>query len=80
MAPQNNVKLSDDLLQLLKQRAEADGVSLDEAASRAVRIGLEETRWRSLLTRGRRYGQQSGYSEDDVEALVESFRNENRGR
>ena len=80
MAPQNNVKLSDDLLQLLKQRAEADGVSLDEAASRAVRIGLEETRWRSLLTRGKSYGQQSGYSEDDVEALVESFRNENRGR
>ena len=80
MAPENNVKLSDDVLQLLKQRAEVDGVSLDEAASRAVRIGLEEARGRSLLARGRRYGQQSGYSEDDVDALVASFRNENRGR
>jgi hypothetical protein len=80
MAPDNNVKLSDDVLQLLKQRAEADGLSLDEAASQAVRIGLEEARWRSLLTTGRRYGQQSGYSEDVVVALVERFRKENRGR
>ena len=80
MAPDNNVKLSDDVLQLLRRRAQEDGVSLDEAASRAVQIGLEEARWRSLLTRGRRYGQQSGYSEDDVAALVESFRSENRGR
>jgi hypothetical protein len=77
---ENQVKLSEDVMQLLKQRAETDGVSVDEAATEAVRIGLEEGRWRSLLARGRRYGQESGYTEDDVEALVQSFRNENRGR
>ena len=80
MAPENNVKLSDDVLRLLKQRAEADGLSLDETASQAVRIGLEEARWRSLLTRGRGYGQRSGYSDDDVDGLIESFRTDNRGR
>ncbi len=77
---ENHIKLSDDLMKLLEQRAEADGVSVEEAATQAVRIGLEEGRWRSLLAKGRRYGRESGYTEDDVEALVQSFRNENRGR
>ena len=77
---ENEIKLSDDVMELLKQRATADGVSLDEAATQAVKIGLEEGRWRSLVARGRRYGKESGYTEDDVEALVQSFRTENRGR
>ena len=77
---ENHIKLSDDLMKLLEQRAEADGVSVEEAATQAVRIGLEEGRWRSLLAKGRRYGRESGYTEDDVEALVQSFRKENRGR
>jgi len=77
---EKHIKLSDDLMKLLEQRAEADGVSVEEAATQAVRIGLEEGRWRSLLAKGRRYGRESGYTEDDVEALVQSFRNENRGR
>ena len=77
---ENQVKLSEDVMQLLRQRAEADGVSVDEVATRAVKIGLEEGRWRSLLARGRRYGQESGFTEEDVEALVHGFRTENRGR
>ena len=77
---ENNVKLPDDVLALVKQRAEAEGLSVDEVAAQAVRAGLEEGRWRSLLAKGRRYGQHSGYTEDDVEALVQSFRNDNRGR
>lgn len=77
---EKQIHLSDDVMELLKQRAEADGVSIDEAATQAVKIGLEEGRWRSLLARGRRYGKDSGYTEDDVEALVQSFRNQNRGR
>jgi len=77
---EKHIKLSDDLMKLLEQRAEADGVSVEEGATQAARIGLEEGRWRSLLAKGRRYGRESGYTEDDVEALVQSFRNENRGR
>ena len=78
--PEKNVTIAEEVLALLKQRAEAEGVSVDEAATEAVRVGLEEGRWRSLLAKGRRYGKESGYTENDVEALVQSFRNENRGR
>ena len=74
-----NVKLDEDVLALLKQRAESEGVSLDEAATEAVRIGLDEGRWRRLISLGRKYGKDSGYTEDDVESVIQSFRNENRG-
>jgi hypothetical protein len=60
--------------------AEAEGVSVDEAATQAVRIGLEEGRWQRLVSVGRKYGRESGYTEDDVESVIQSFRNENRGR
>jgi hypothetical protein len=75
-----NIKLADDVLALVKQRAAAAGVSEDEVATEAVRIGLEEGRWRALLAKGRRYGQESGYTEDDVQDVIQSFRAENRGR
>jgi hypothetical protein len=77
---ENQIKLSDDVMSLLKERAQADGVSVEEAATQAVKIGLEEGRWRSLLAKGRRYGRESGYTEEDVEAVVQSFRHEQRGR
>jgi len=75
-----NIKLADDVLALMKQRAAAEGVPEDDIATEAVRIGLEERRWRSLLAKGRRYGRESGYTEDDVESVIQSFRAEKRGR
>ena len=75
-----NIKLADDVLALVKQRAAAEGVPEDDIATEAVRIGLEERRWRSLLAKGRRYGRESGYTEDDVESVIQSFRAEKRGR
>ena len=80
MSTDKNIKLPDDVLALLKQQAESEGVSLDEAATEAVRIGIEEGRWRRLLSIGRKYGRESSYAEDDVESLIQSFRNETRGR
>jgi hypothetical protein len=80
MSADKNIQLAEDVLALLKQRAEAEGVSVDEAATEAVRIGLEESRWRALITKGRRYGRESGYTEDDVEGVIQSFRSDNRGR
>lgn len=56
MGTDKNIKLADDVLALLKQRAEAEGVSVDEAATQAVRIGLEEVRWQRLVSVGRKYG------------------------
>ena len=78
--PEKNITLADDVLALVKQRAAAEGVPEDEIATEAIRIGLEEGRWRSLVARGRRYGRESGSTEDNVESLIQSFRNENRGR
>ena len=75
-----NITLAADVLALVKQRAAAAGVPEDEVATEAVRIGLEEGRWRALLAKARRYGQESGYTEDDVQDLIQSFRAENRGR
>ena len=77
---EKNVSLTEDVLALLKQRAKAEGISIDDAATEAVRIGLEESRWRALLAKGERYARASGYTENDVETIIESFRNEIRGR
>ena len=80
MGTDKNIKLAEDVLALLKQQAETAGVSVDAAATEAVRIGLEEGRWRRLLSIGRTYGRDSGFTEQDVESVIQSFRNETRGR
>ena len=80
MGTDKNIQLADDVLALLKQRADTEGMSIDEAATEAVRIGLEEGRWRRLISVGRKYGRGSGYTEDDVASVIESFRTENRGQ
>jgi hypothetical protein len=74
-----NVKPPDDVLAFVNERAEAEGPSVDEMAAPAVKTGLEEGRWRRLVAAGRRYGKQSGYTEGDIEAVIQSFRKENRG-
>ena len=77
--PEKNITLAEDVLALIKQRAAAEGVPEDEIATEAIRIGLEEGRWRSLIARGRRYGRESGSTEDDLESVIQSFRDETRG-
>ena len=69
MGAEKNVKLADDVLVLLTQRAKAEGVSVDEVATKAARLGLEEDRWRRLISKGRRYGRASGYTDADVEGM-----------
>jgi len=80
MGTDKNIRLAEDVLALLKQQAETAGVSVDEAATEAVRMGLEEGRWRRLLSIGRKYGRESGYTAQDVESIIGSFRSETRGR
>ena len=53
MTPQKAITLADDVFEQVKQRAEAEGVSLDEAANEALRLGLSESRWQTLVRRGR---------------------------
>lgn len=80
MDTEKNIKLADEVLALVQQRAEAEGVSVDEAATQAIKIGLEEGRWKRLISVGRKYGRESGFTEDDVDGVISSFRNENRWR
>lgn len=79
MGTNKNIQLADDVLALLKQRADAEGMSIDEAATEAIRIGLDESRWRRLVAIGSKYGSESGYTENDVEGVIQSFRKQNRG-
>lgn len=80
MSTDKNIKLPDDVLAQLREQAENEGVSVDEAATEAIRIGLEEGRWRRLLAVGRKYGRESGYTEEEVQSIIQSFGNETRGK
>jgi hypothetical protein len=63
------ITLADDVFEQVKQRAEAEGVSLDEAANEAVRLGLSESRWQKLVKRGRNYSHEMAEATTDDEAL-----------
>jgi hypothetical protein len=39
------ITLADDVFEQVKKRAEAEGVTVEEAANEAVRLGLSEGRW-----------------------------------
>jgi predicted CopG family antitoxin len=72
MQAEKTVKLTDDVYEQIRQRAEADGISVDEAVDEAVRIGLSEGRWQRLLKRGQQYGRAAmgNVSEEEAEQLV----------
>jgi len=63
------VTLADDLFEQVKQRAEAEGKTVDEAANEAVRLGLSESRWQKLVTRGRTYSREMAEAATDDEAI-----------
>jgi predicted CopG family antitoxin len=44
MTPQKTITLADDVFEHIKQRAEAEGKTVEEAANEAVRLGLSEDR------------------------------------
>ena len=74
MTPKN-VALEPEILDLVRRRAEAEGVSLDEAANEAVRLGLSEARWQRLVKRGRTYNREMAEAKTDdaaVEIAVEA--------
>jgi hypothetical protein len=53
----------------VKQRAEAEGKTVDEAANEAVRLGLSESGWQKLVTRGRTYSREMAEATTDDEAI-----------
>jgi hypothetical protein len=52
------ITLADDVFEQVKQRAEAAGVTVEEAANQAVRLGLSEDRWQKLMKRRRNYSRE----------------------
>ena len=82
MTPKN-IALEPDVLELVKQRAEAEGVSLDEAANEAVRLALSEDRWQKLVKRGRNYSRAMAEAQTDDDAIqiaVDAVHEQRRGR
>ena len=55
MGSQNQIILDDHVLEAVKQRAAAEGKTLDQATNDVVCLGLSEARWQGVVTRGRDY-------------------------
>ena len=86
MGPQNQIILDDDVLEAVKQRAAAEGKTLDQATNDVVRLGLSEARAQSVVKRERDYGREMRGAVSDEEAIqvavdaVHDSRAERRGR
>lgn len=73
MATQN-IHIPDDLLAELRQKAAAQGKSVDELAAEALRLGLEERSWQDLLDYGAERGRATGFTEADAAQVVHDWR------
>ena len=79
MTPKN-VAVAPDVLEALKERAEAEGRTPDEVANDAIQAGLEQASWAAFIAKGRKYGEASGYKPEDLEQIREELRNEQHVR
>lgn len=68
------IEVSDDLLAELREKAAAEGKTVEELAGNALLKGLEDRKWQDLLEYGRERGRASGYTEEDVPRIVRENR------
>lgn len=68
------VAIPDALLDELERRATGEGVSVAELAEDALRRGLVDRTWDSLLAYGQRRGAAMGFREEQAGELVHEFR------
>ena len=80
MATDVTIKLPDDLLAELRDKATAEGKSFDQLAEEALRKGLEERSWQELLEYGRERGEAIGFTEEQAGDIVHSWREKQRSR
>ena len=78
MASGNSIHVSDELLAELRERASAEGRTVDELAEEALRKGLDSRAWQELLAYGRERGRASGYAAKDVPRVVRENRRRHR--
>jgi hypothetical protein len=76
----NNIRVPDDLLAELEVKAAAEGTTADDLVAETLRESLRDRSWQTLLFRGRKYGEASGITEDQVPEVVRDWRNEQRER
>lgn len=83
MTPQKTITLADDVFEQVKERAEAEGKTVEEAANEAVRLGLSEDRWQKLVKRGRTHSQEmaeAATDEDALQIVVDAVHDSRSGR
>ena len=72
----NIIHVSDELLAQLREKAQADGKTVDELAEEALRKGLEEPKWQELIEYGEGRGRARGFREEDAGDVVHEWRKE----
>ena len=70
----NDIPLSQDLVDLIKKTAMAEGRRPEQVVQDALRLYVSDNRWERALAYGRRQAQMLGYTEDDVERLIQECR------
>ena len=76
----HNIPISDDLWAALQARSQAEGKAIEELAEEALRKGLEDVVWQSLLAYGAECGRGVGFREDEAADVVHAWREDQRGQ
>jgi metal-responsive CopG/Arc/MetJ family transcriptional regulator len=71
---QDKPLLSDELLREVHEAADAEQRGVNEVLADAVRLYLDDRKWRNLVESGSRRAQALGLTEDDVPRLVAEAR------
>ena len=66
----NDIPLSQDLVDLIKKTATAQGRRPEQVVQDALKLYVSDDRWQRALAYGKRQAQTLGYTEDDVERLI----------
>lgn len=70
----NDVPLSQDLVDLIRTTANAEGRTPEEILWDAINSYISDRRWQRVLAYGKRQAEALGYADDDVERLIHESR------
>jgi predicted transcriptional regulator len=70
------IHVSDELLAQLREKAKAEGKTVDQLAEEALQKGLEERKWQDLAEYGEGRGHALGFREEDAGDVVQQWRKE----
>ena len=70
----NNFEFPPDLIELIEKTANAEGRRPEQVVQDAVGLYVSSNRWQRVLAYGKRQAQALGYTENDVERLIQESR------